>query len=224
MNSIEALFDSIAARYDLANSLNSLGVHKLWNRALIKNALSHNPVDILDLCAGTGEIAKGLLQRAPAANITLVDFSEEMLQVAKKRLKEQVVYVKGNAEKLCMNEESFDLATCAYGVRNISNRKSAFKELFRVLRPKGVVAICELTRPDAKMMQSLHRAYLKTVVPFVGRLLTKNKEAYSYLSSSINTFIAKESLAKELEEAGFCNVRYAPQTFGIATLFFAEKP
>ncbi len=221
---IEKLFDSIASRYDLGNSLNSFCLHKLWNRRLIKTALKNDPKTLLDLCAGTGEIAKGCLQCSQDLHIVLVDFSGEMLAVAKKRIKNRADFLQANAEHLPLQNESFDAATCAYGIRNIQNRKAAFSELYRVLKPNGTLAICELTRPDNSLLKGLHNAYLATMVPLIGRLLTKNHNAYTYLSKSINSFISKETVAKELQDAGFCNVQIAPQSFGIATLFFANKP
>ncbi len=222
---IETLFDSIAARYDLGNLLNSMGIHKLWNRRLIDATLSCKPYSILDLCAGTGEIAKGCLKQDPSLKITLLDFSHEMLALAKKRIdSESALFVQANAEKLPLQDQTFDAATCAYGIRNILNRNAAFCELYRVLKPGGFLAICELTRPDNNILRLMHKAYLKTFVPLIGKLITNNEAAYTYLSKSIDSFIAKEVVAQEIRQAGFSEVQIAPQTFGIATLFFAKKP
>ncbi len=223
-STIQSLFDSIAPRYDLGNAVLSGNLHRLWNRALVTQALQNNPKTILDLCCGTGEIAKRMMQKNKAAEYYLVDFSEEMLQIAKKRLAcGNVNFLQANAEALAFENSSFDAATCAYGIRNIQNRAAAFSELYRVLKNNATLAIVELTRPQGRTFNMLHRMYLRTMVPLVGRFITSNEDAYKYLCASIETFVAPEQIVKELENAGFCQITVVPQTFGIATLFYAKK-
>jgi demethylmenaquinone methyltransferase/2-methoxy-6-polyprenyl-1,4-benzoquinol methylase len=208
--SIRALFDSIAPRYDFGNAVLSGNLHRLWNRRLVAQVLAASPHNVLDLCCGTGEIAKRMMSKRPDCSYTLVDFSEEMLELAKKRLSSGV-FVQADAEVLPLADSSFDAATCAYGIRNIQNINRA------------LVGIVELTRPTGPVLGALHTMYLHTMVPLVGRAITSNEAAYKYLCKSIEAFVPPEQIVQELESAGFCQVEQKPQTFGIATLFFGKK-
>ncbi|MCE5295037.1 MAG: bifunctional demethylmenaquinone methyltransferase/2-methoxy-6-polyprenyl-1,4-benzoquinol methylase UbiE [Chlamydiales bacterium] len=222
--SIRALFDSIAGRYDLGNAVMSGNLHRLWNRRLVSGVLKNTPQDILDICCGTGEITKRMGVRLPQASYSLLDFSEEMLAIAQKRLTlANCSFYAANAEILPFSDSSFDAVTCAYGIRNIQNREDCFKEVYRVLRSGASVGIVELTRPNSVFLNILHRIYLQTIVPLVGRALTSNQDAYTYLCESIKGFVPVEQIVAELEKAGFTDVQIKPQTFGIATLFFARK-
>ena len=220
-STIRALFDSIAPRYDLGNALMSGMLHKLWNNRLVSFACKSSPKNVLDLCSGTGEIACMMQKKLPA-HYTLVDFSEEMLAIAQKRLPDAAIY-QADVEQLPLQDASFDVATCAYGIRNVRNRDKAFSELYRVMKPGGSIAILELTRPKQKILSKLHALYLTTIVPLIGKLLTSNQDAYRYLCNSIHSFVAPELLVQELEKAGFTDIMVKPQTFGIATLFTAKK-
>lgn len=222
--SIRALFNGIAPRYDFGNAVLSGNLHRLWNRRLVSHVVATNPEHILDLCSGTGEITRRMICQKPNSSYTLVDFSEEMLGVAKKRLKSSsVTFCQADAEALPLGDNSFDAATCAYGIRNIQNRENAFAELYRVLKPGACVAIAELTRPSGQILRTLHKMYLRTMVPLIGRAITSNEQAYTYLCNSIETFVPTEQIIDELKAAGFSNIKAKPQTFGIATLFFADK-
>jgi demethylmenaquinone methyltransferase / 2-methoxy-6-polyprenyl-1,4-benzoquinol methylase len=223
--SISSLFDSIAERYDLGNAILSGNLHRLWNRRLVKAVVKRGPKNVLDLCCGTGEIAKRVYCMLPNADYSLVDFSEKMLEKAKVRLKAtNCHFYKADAQNLPFQEQAFCAATIAYGIRNVQDRLRCFEELYRVLKPKGLVAIAELTRPEQPLLRALHSLYLRTLVPLVGRCITSNEEAYKYLCTSIEAFVSPEVLVNELRASGFINVSSQPQTFGIATLFFAEKP
>lgn len=222
---IQALFNSIAKRYDFGNALLSGNMHRLWNRSLVTAVVQNSPQNVLDLCAGTGEIARLMAKKLSSANYHLVDFSEEMLAVAKKRLQGDCFsFYQCDAQKLLFDAAHFDAVSCAYGIRNIKNRAKCFSELYRVMRPHATVAIVELTRPQGSVMKALHKAYLAVFVPAIGRLITSNKEAYQYLSNSIEAFIPAQVIVEELVEAGFTDVTSQPLTFGIATLFTARKP
>ena len=223
-SSIRELFNSIAPRYDLGNAVLSGNLHRLWNRRLVAEVLKNAPHDILDICCGTGEITKRMGKKRPEANYTLLDFSEEMLAIAQKRLSlAHCSYFAANAEVLPFKDASFDAVTCAYGIRNIQNREACFKEVFRVLRKGAIIGIVELTRPNSSFLRTLHAVYLQTMVPLVGRALTSNQDAYTYLCNSIKGFVPAEQIVNELRDAGFSDVQIKPQTFGIATLFLAKK-
>lgn len=223
-SSIRALFNGIAPRYDFGNAVLSGNLHRLWNRRLVARVLAANPVHVLDLCSGTGEITKRMISKMPTSLYSLVDFSETMLEVAKKRLTSpNVSFCQADAEALPLADSSFDAGVCAYGIRNIQNRNNAFAEVYRVLRPGATFAIAELTRPSGSILKSLHSIYLHTMVPLIGRAITSNEQAYKYLCNSIEAFVPAEQIVKELTASGFGMIEAKPQTFGIATLFFAKK-
>ncbi len=221
---IRALFNSIAPRYDFGNAILSGYLHHLWNRRLVALALANSPKVILDLCAGTGEITKRMLKKATNARYHLVDFSEEMLAIAKETISyTQASFYQADAQELPLEDASIDAVTIAYGIRNVQDRSRCFKELYRVLKPGGRVCIAELTRPEPPLLKALHSFYLKTMVPLIGRAITANEQAYKYLCTSIESFIVPDELVKEQMIAGFSRCRVYPQTGGIATLFTAEK-
>lgn len=222
--SLRALFNSIAPRYDLGNAVMSCYLHNLWNRRLVALALKSSPQVVLDLCAGTGEITKRMLKMAGRRTYHLLDFSEEMLDIAKKTIPHtSASFYQADAKAIPLGDNSIDVVTIAYGIRNVDDRLTCFKELYRVLKPGAVVCIAELTRPENPFFGALHKCYLKTMVPLIGRALTSNEEAYKYLQKSVEAFIKPEQLVQELEEAGFTNCTFSPQTCGIATLFTADK-
>ncbi len=222
--SVRALFNSIAPRYDLGNAVMSCYLHHLWNRRLVALALKNNPEIVLDLCAGTGEITKRMVKKSGFRTYHLVDFSEEMLDIAKKTIPANCAYFyQADAKAIPLDDNSVDVVTIAYGIRNVDDRLACFKELYRVLKSGAALCIAELTRPENPIFGALHKLYLKTMVPLIGRALTANEDAYKYLQKSVQTFIKPEQLVQELEEAGFTDCRFIPQTCGIATLFTATK-
>jgi len=226
--SIQALFNTIAPRYDTANSFMSFHMHALWNNKLAQTICKERPTNIVDLCSGTGEIAFRML----TANcpIHLVDFSEKMLEVAKQyathlpaSFQEKLHFLQANVEELPFDSASFSHASMAYGIRNVQNHKKCLQELFRVLNPNGKAVILELTRPKNRVFRSMHSLYMKIALPVIGRWLTKNKEAYKYLQNSIETFVSPETIAETALAVGFKKVTLTPLTFGIATLITLEK-
>lgn len=222
--SIQSLFDNIAPRYDLGNALLSFHLHRLWNRSLATFLAKQKPKSLLDLCCGTGEIAKRLMQKLPMSQFCLVDFSEAMLNIAKENIEhKETRFIQADAQHLPLEERSFDAVSIAYGIRNVQNRFQCFSEVHRVLKPGGWLGIAELTRPRALPLSYLHKLYLRTVVPTIGKAITSNKEAYRYLCKSIEAFVSPQELATELKSAGFQHIIIQPKTFGIATLIFAQK-
>jgi len=236
---IKKLFNSIAARYDLANSINSFYLHALWNKKLVQTLLkgvyADTALQILDVCAGTGDISRRMLHYCQMRKITppqfhLVDFSSEMLALAKDfcmtfdtQLQKQFSFYEQDVQKLPFDDNSFDIASCAYGIRNVCDPNRCLQELHRVLKPKARLGILELTRPKNWYMRTLHKAYTATMVPLVGKCLVRNREAYSYLSTSIQHFVAPDELQLLLQDCGFVNITISPMHFGIATVILAEK-
>lgn len=223
MTKIKEHFSSIAPHYDKVNGLLSLGLHKKWNQALIDKIQGEH---LLDLCAGTGEISFGYLRKNPRAHAVLLDFCPEMLAIAQKKgasFKERFKILCGDAQEIPFPEASFDVVTIAYGIRNIPDPHRCFKEVFRVLRPGGMFAILELTRPENPLMRYGHRLYLKTMVPWIGKKVTKNEEAYCHLSTSIESFLARDAIKALYKETGFKFSLEQRKLMGICTLWLAFR-
>jgi demethylmenaquinone methyltransferase / 2-methoxy-6-polyprenyl-1,4-benzoquinol methylase len=232
---IRSLFDSIAPRYDLANSLLAFQMHALWNQKLVKNVMQTKPQVVLDLCAGTGEIAHRLAKYSLKTknfcpNITLLDFSPKMLEVASLRalqfpqdIQSKFTCQEGDAQKLTFTDGLFDAVSCAYGIRNIQSPSQCFSEVFRVLKPGGLFAIVELTRPKNPFIKAFHGLYLKTFVPIIGKWLASNKEAYNYLNRSIQSFLTPAEVIEIAKNSGFTKTEVVPLSFGIATMFLLKK-
>ncbi len=221
-STISTLFDNIAPVYDKTNSLLSLNLHKGWNRYLARSIIEYLPPHshLLDLCAGTGAITKELLLD-PHHQITLLDVSAGMLELAKKNLKDKRLhFVEGDALHMPFSDETFEGVTVAYGIRNLPDLKKGFQEVFRVLKPGGIFAILELTRPTG-WFAPFHSIYLKTCIPLLGKLASGNKGAYDYLSRSVDTFLPVEKITEELQNTGFQLIRTEPLFRGCATLFLS---
>lgn len=221
---IQSLFGSIAKRYDLGNKLITLGMHARWNHRLVDGLpkVSH----LLDLCAGTGDIAYAFLQKHPHSNVTLLDFSPEMLEIAKVKCgsyQERATFIQGDALNIPFEDHTFDGITVAYGVRNVANPTRCFEEIYRVLKPGGTLGILEGTRPSSAFLRYGHRLYMKTFLPLVGLVAARNKDAYSYLANTIEKFTPPEVLEEMLKSAGFQKTWKKPLLGGATTLLFAKK-
>lgn len=224
---VQNLFGKIAKRYDLANGILSLKLHSLWNQKL---AASLKGPTLLDLCAGTGEIAYRFLNlHTSPQHALLLDFCPEMLAIAQSkqgRYKEKghsLDFIQADAAKIPLPDASVDSVSIAYGIRNVVDQESCLSEVYRVLKPGGTFAILELTEPKSKLLQKLHRFYLNTILPKLGGLITQEKEAYQYLSTSIQACIKPEAIQHKLEMAGFRSTTLTPLSFGISTLILSKK-
>lgn len=227
---IQALFDSIAADYDRTNAIMSFQLHKRWNRELVRQVAKGDPSRILDLCCGTGDIAfEFLLKAQRGKEAVLVDFSQKMLECAKAKASRlplqshSLHYLQADVQDIPLPDQYTPCAVIAYGIRNVKDPSKCFREVYRVLQPGGAFGILELTRPSNFFLRIGHRLYLKTLLPLIGKWATRNQEAYQYLPSSINTFIPPQTLANQLEAAGFEVRSIKPLTGGIATLITASR-
>jgi demethylmenaquinone methyltransferase / 2-methoxy-6-polyprenyl-1,4-benzoquinol methylase len=228
---IQTLFGSIAEQYDRTNNVLSFQLHKRWNAELIKAIAEKSPRTLLDLCCGTGEIALNYLKQMPVrCQAYLLDFCEEMLQCAKAKAEDQLLnhhtltYLQADAQEIPLAKESVKACTIAYGIRNIKDPKRCIEEVYRVLEPGGCLAILELTQPQNKLIRLGHSCYLRFLLPRIGRLLTKNREAYQYLCESIQGFVDPQVIENQMKEAKFVDTYRKPLNGGIATLIFGQKP
>jgi len=206
--SLRELFNSIAERYDLTNRLISLGLDKLWRRKACEEVLKFvegNNLKILDVACGTGDMMLCMKKRLEKRNLSAefygLDCSEEMLKLARRKVPFAKLTV-GTAEEMPYPDESFDVVSVAFGLRNFSNREKAIGEIGRVLKPGGKLVVLEFSRSNS-FLGRLAWIYTKSVVPLIGALITGNRKAYEHLVSSISSFPSPEKLAEEFEGEGF---------------------
>lgn len=230
--SIQRMFGKIARSYDRGNAILSFQMHRLWNRALIKRVVeARDPDAYLDLCSGTGAIALSYLaKRKRPCEAYLLDFCQEMLEVARHRSTQELGrqhrlhYLQADAQEIPLLNESVDCVTVAYGIRNVASAERCVRDVLRVLRPGGSFGILELTRPRNPVMRLGHSLYLGQVLPRVGRWVLDDGEAYAYLCNSIKDFIAPDELAATMREVGFDAVQVTSMSGGIATIIQGRKP
>lgn len=228
-STIQSMFNSIANRYDLTNSVLSLSLHKIWNRTLVKQLLKRQPSasTYIDLCSGTGDIAFEYLKKASPCQASLIDFSSEMLAKAKKKEPSaplhKISYMEGDVQDLQLSNDTADCASMAYGLRNVQNPALCISEVFRVLKPGGSFGILELTRPSSFILRMGHRLYLKTFIPLFGKLLTNNQQAYQYLCKSIENFIEPIEIENMMKKQGFIQTKCYPLVGGVATIIIGNK-
>ena len=229
---IQSMFNSIATRYDVTNAVLSLSLHKYWNRNLIRRVRQNSAPDVLvDLCSGTGDIALDYLRTSSSpCQAYLIDFSSKMLECAKEKgsalktpLAHQLSYIEADVQQIPLADQIASCATMAYGIRNVQNPAKCIKEVARVLKPGGCFGILELTRPRNPLLRLGHKFYLTTLIPFLGKWLTNNAQAYSYLCQSIQSFTAPEELQKLLVTNGFHRTKTYPLAGGIATIILGYK-
>ena len=227
---IERMFDAIAERYDFLNHLLSAGIDSAWRRRAIGALELTGTERVLDLCTGTGDLALAATAAAPsAARVIGVDFAHEMLKVGRGKVQRAprgaaIALVRGDAMRIPVADASIDAATIAFGIRNVEQPDVACRDLHRVLRPRGRVAILEFAVPTAPMVRSAYLAYFRHVLPRIGKIVSKHNAAYAYLPASVNAFASPDEFVKILRHAGFVDIAAVPLTFGIVFLYTARKP
>ncbi len=224
---IEMMFDNVAPRYDLLNRIISLGIDKHWRRKAIDILAPLEPQRILDVATGTGDFALATLSLEPK-EIVGVDISTQMLAVAREKINKKkvgdIVKLKvGDAENLPFEDNSFDAITVAFGVRNFENLDKGLKELNRVLRKDGKLVVLELTRPGKFPMKQLYDFYAMRILPLIGRLISKDQNAYSYLPESIRAFPEGQAFIQHLEQCSFQATEWMPLTFGACSIYTGTK-
>lgn len=224
---VAEMFDNIAHHYDFLNHFLSMGIDKLWRKKAIGELKTVHPKRILDIATGTGDLALSALKLNPT-EIVGVDISEEMLVFARKKIekagKSDVIhFAKGDSEQLQFPDQSFDGAMAAFGVRNFENLQLGLNEIFRVLKPGGKAVILEFSQPQNFLFKILYHFYFFQIVPFFGKMFSKDSRAYSYLPESVNAFPDGERFLEYMKKAGFDKLKNRPLTFGIASIYTGEK-
>lgn len=224
---VRSLFDNIAYRYDLLNHLLSGGVDLYWRRQAIETLVQHHPKRILDVATGTADFAIAALRLNPETVIG-VDISEPMLEVGRKKVAQRklngtIQLQTGEAENLMFGAASFDAAIVAFGARNFEHLDKGLSEMYRVLRTGGKVVVLEFSRPKMFPFRQLYFFYFKNILPMVGRMISKDKEAYQYLPDTVMKFPEGNDFLNRLASAGFSSVREGRLSFGIATIYTGVK-
>ena len=224
---VAEMFNNIAPKYDFLNHFLSFGIDKGWRRKAIKLLMKYAPAKILDVATGTGDFAIESLKTG-ATEIIGVDISEEMLAVGRKKIKSlgydtRISLQLGDSEALDFKDQYFDAVTVAFGVRNFENLSAGIGELFRVLKPGGVLCILEFSRPRRFPVKQLYGFYSFYILPFVGRLFSKDNSAYRYLPESVEGFPDGEEFLSVLKKSGFKLTKQYRQTFGVATIYTGKK-
>jgi len=221
------MFDNIAPKYDFLNHFLSFGIDKMWRRRAIRLIKPFKPVEILDVATGTGDLAIAALKTG-AKKITGIDISEEMLAVGVNKVKalgldHQIILQKGDSEQLEFADNTFDAVTVAFGVRNFENLGKGLSEIFRVLKPGGVLCVLEFSKPRIFPVKQFYNFYSSYILPFFGRLISRDNSAYRYLPESVGEFPDGENFIGYLMRAGFKGSKENRQTFGVATIYLGEK-
>lgn len=224
---VEEMFDNIAHRYDFLNHLLSLGIDISWRKKAVKEIGKVNPKTILDVASGTGDFAFQALSLKPDKIIGF-DLSEGMLKYGRQKAIEMKVdnvveFVKGDSEKMPFADNTFDAMTVGFGVRNFEHLTVGLAEMHRVMRPGGRVAILEASNPPNAIIRWFYSLYFSNIVPFIGKLVSKDSRAYSYLPESVKAFPEGLEFVKILENIGFKNVKWQPLTFGACAMYLMEK-
>lgn len=225
------IFDQIASTYDLLNRLLSFGIDILWRKKMM-TFLPKSPPDrklfVLDLACGTADLSLELAKNEKVGKVVGMDLSTKMLEIAQKKIikkkaqKKISVHV-GNACQIPCADQSFDLVTISFGIRNFSSPQKALQEIHRVLRADGQLMIMEFSLPKNPIVKMIYLGYFRYLLPFIGKIISQNKEAYSYLNKTVEDFPYGSEFVSMLNEAGFKNNQARQFTFGVATLYLGQK-
>ena len=224
---VAEMFDNIAHRYDFLNHALSLGIDRGWRKKAVKLLSKAKPKRLLDVATGTGDFALQLLSLKPEEVIG-VDISKDMLAVGNKKVVKRgkdktVTLIYGDSENLQFENDHFDAITVAFGVRNFENLEKGLAEMLRVLCPGGQIAILEFSKPTNRLVKGLYYLYFKRILPVVGKWVSKDARAYTYLPESVESFPHGEAFISILDGLGYRKVKQYPLTMGIASIYFGQK-
>jgi demethylmenaquinone methyltransferase / 2-methoxy-6-polyprenyl-1,4-benzoquinol methylase len=225
---IAGMFDAIASRYDLLNHVLSGGMDVYWRWRAVRRLRLTGRETALDLCTGTCDVARTLVRKGLARRVVGIDFSAAMLQVGLGKLRGEgraaaVPLLRGDAMYVPLATSSVDAVTIAFGIRNVQDPRAALREVARVLRPGGRLAVLEFSTPQWPGVRQLYLWYFRHVLPRIGRLVSRHGEAYSYLPASVDGFAAPGDFVQQLADAGLVGARPVPLTFGVVYLYVAER-
>jgi len=224
------MFGEIAGRYDFLNHLLSLGIDRYWRWQTVRRVPPRGDAPVLDVCTGTGDLALAYFRRARGkAPIVASDFCPEMLVIGRRKgdragANGQMMFVEADAQRLPFPDDSFQIVSVAFGLRNVADTDRGLCEMTRVCRPGGRVAILEFSSPRRRPLRGLYNWYFRKVLPRIGQAVSGSRSsAYDYLPASVGEFPSGEALVEQMRGAGLRDVTYTPLTFGVATLYVGVK-
>lgn len=223
------VFHSVAAKYDIMNDVMSMGIHRLWKRFTIDCSGVRAGQQVLDLAGGTGDITALFSKRVgPSGKVVLADINESMLNVGRDKLRDlglvnNIEFVQANAEALPFADNSFDIVSIGFGLRNVTDKDAALRSIFRVLKPGGRLLVLEFSKPESELLSKAYDLYSFRILPFMGQLIANDKESYQYLAESIRMHPDQETLKQMMQDAGFQEVSYHNLTGGIVALHRGYK-
>lgn len=225
---VQGVFSSVASKYDVMNDFMSLGIHRFWKDAMMDWLAPRGGQLLLDVAGGTGDISFRFLKRARNAHATVLDLTEPMLAEGKKRaatagISDQLDWVVGDAMALPFEDQTFDVYTISFGIRNVTNPKKALAEAYRVLKPGGRIMVLEFSHIPNDLLQWCYDKYSFNVIPRLGQIIARDRSSYQYLVESIRKFPNQENFLNLVNEAGFENTKYRNLTMGVACLHSGWK-
>ncbi len=221
------MFNKIAFKYDFLNHFLSLNIDKIWRNKVVRIITDKKPERILDVATGTADMAIALLKANPF-RIDGIDISAGMLEVGKnkieqKKLTNKIFLQTGDAEAIPFDDNTFDALTVAFGVRNFDNLDKGLSEMYRVMKEQSICAVLEFTMPTKFPVKQFYKFYFLFVLPFLGKIFSKDDSAYAYLPESVKAFSQRNKFIEHMENAGFKNCKYKSLSFGIAAIYIADK-
>ncbi|WP_418512280.1 bifunctional demethylmenaquinone methyltransferase/2-methoxy-6-polyprenyl-1,4-benzoquinol methylase UbiE [Corallibacter sp.] len=224
---VTKMFDTISGDYDGLNRVISFGIDIKWRKKVVEIVGRKNPDTILDIATGTGDLAINLAQ-TKAKKIIGLDISSGMLEIGKQKIEKKglnstIEMVLGDSENMPFEDNTFDAITVAFGVRNFETLEKGLAEIYRVLKPNGTFVILETSVPTKTPFKQGYNFYTKNILPAIGKIFSKDRSAYKYLSESASVFPYGEALNNILRKIGFIDVKDLPQTFGVATIYTSSK-
>lgn len=226
---VREMFDKISGHYDFLNHFLSFGIDIAWRKKMVRMARRQAPEHILDIATGTGDQALLMAKKLAPKRIDAVDLSEKMMEIgqekaAKKGFADTIFFQRADCQSLPFGHNTFDLVTISFGVRNFENLAQSLSEIHRVLKPGGLLLILEFSRPTSFPIKQLYSFYNGYILPFVGRIVSGDPKAYTYLPESIKAFPSGKRFINLLRADGFLATRFTPLTGGIATIYSGIKP
>ena len=226
---VKEVFDSVADRYDIMNDIMSLGMHRLWKDKMVNSLCLAKNAKVLDVAGGTGDIATRIAKKEPSSKVTVCDINQNMINKGRDRAinsnQLNLDWVCANAENLPFEDSEFDYCTIAFGIRNVSDRKKALSEMYRVLKPSGKFICLEFApmHYQSKTFTKFYDLYSLKIIPKIGSVVAKDQSSYEYLVKSIREFPTQVDFKKEIEDVGFVNVEFRNMSYGIVALHLGTK-
>lgn len=225
---VRDMFDSIAPAYDFMNRAMTLGVDRIWRRRAVRAVKACAPSKVLDIATGTGDVAIAVARALPQSSVLGIDLSEGMISIGRRKVQQaglsgRVELKQGDSLAIELPDNSVDAITVAYGVRNFEHLLDGYAEMMRVLRPGGTLCVLELSTPRGRLTYPLYRLYTRHIIPALGRMVSRDVRAYSYLPESIAAVPQGDDMCSLIRTAGACSAVAHPMTFGACTLYIARK-